>query len=106
MDYVAEARKVHDKTAPDAQRLYALAINELLNADKIDLHSLAKIADESGRVESVVEHLSIRNHVEDAAFVAKITGRCELARDLYQKAGNTYYAQRMQDNIDAAKKSG
>jgi len=64
----------------------------------------AWIAYEARQYRKGIELLTSIGNVDDAAFFAKVAGESECARDLYRKAGNAYYAQRMQDNIDFWKK--
>ena len=63
----------------------------------------AWIALEAKQYRKGVDLLTSIESWEDAAFIAKVAGECELARDLYRKAGDEFYAKRMEENIRARK---
>ncbi len=75
---------------------------ELKNGSK---EVAALIAFEAKQHSKAIEIYKSLEAWEDAAFAAKIAGKCDLARDFYRKAGNEFYALRMQENIDSAKKT-
>jgi hypothetical protein len=79
--------------------LYERAID--FEVDRQDFPKAALIATEAGQYSKAIEIYQSINAWEDAAFVAKIAGNCELAHKLYKKAGNEFYAQRMQENLRA-----
>ena len=82
---------------------YEHAIDYFVNHNSMD--EAALVAVEARQYSKAIELYASRERWEDAAFVAKIAGKCEAARDFYKKAGNAYYARRMEENIAASKKS-
>ena len=84
-------------------RLYDRAID--IECRRDDNKQAALIAVEARQYKKAIEFYTMLEAWEDAGFVAKIACDCKFALDFYKKAGNEYYVQRMQENIDAAKKS-
>ncbi len=82
---------------------YERAIEYFMSHNCID--EAAVIAVEAKQYSKAIEMYASEKRWEDAAFVAKSAGKCEAARDFYRKAGNEYYAKRMEENITASKKS-
>jgi hypothetical protein len=64
-----------------------------------NIEDAAWIAYEAKQYSKGIELLTSIDAWDDAAFIAKVAGKCELAHDLYRKAGNEYYAKRMEDNL-------
>ena len=105
-DFLEAARILRHSLYENGRRtslLYDKAIDQLLKSG--DKRRAAVVAIEAKQHSVALRLYKELRDWEEAAFVCKISGQCERARDFYLKAGNEYYAQRMQANIDGAKKS-
>lgn len=79
------------------ERNYTRAIDFAL--DRKDVPQAALIAVEAKQYSKAIELYTSIQEWNDAAFVANLTENSELAFKFYKKAGNEYYAARMQENM-------